>query len=56
MPHGKTLEMIALSRQRKAEEGRRRLAWVEFDRPARVRDRSLRGKARVRARKAARRT
>lgn len=47
MAHGKTLDLIAFARQM----GNR----APLDRPARERDRSLRGKARRRARKAANR-
>ena len=47
MASGKTEEMIMLTRS---------FGWYRApERPARERDRSLRGKARVRARKAARR-
>lgn len=48
MPSGITFDMLALNRQ---------MRWRQIeDRPARPRDRSLRGKARIKARKAANKT
>jgi hypothetical protein len=48
MASGKTFDMLALNRQ---------FRWrVIEDRPARERDRSLRGKARIKARKASNKT
>lgn len=48
MPSGKTFDMLAFTRQ---------MRWrMSEDRPARERDRSLAGKKRIRARKAANKT